>query len=174
MKLNEVIFESHGRGTYAGVRFSDRTNKAIAQYCEDNEISNSVDPSKLHCTLLYSRKHCPNYKPHGKYEKPMIGIPEGIELWKPGINEGYGDGSNTILVLKFFCPELEDRHHELMSTHDATYDYPEFKTHTTMSYDVGNNLAINQLPDFMDPVEIIEEYGEDLEPGNFANDSGDS
>lgn len=162
MKLFEIKDVKPTKGTYAGVRFSETTKKAIAKYIKDNKIPNGISPNKMHTTLLYSRKYLPNYKPAGEYKKLMTGVPTEFDVWKSK-NE---DGSSTnCLVIEYNCPALDERHKELMKEHKATFDYPTFKTHITLSYDIGN-MKIKDLPDFKDTcpvIQIVSEYGEDLD-----------
>lgn len=163
MKLTEITEGKMQKGTYAGVHFSKKTQKSLEQYCKANEIPNSVPREKFHTTLLYSRKHLPDYKAQGTFETPLIGKPMKFEIWKS--QEG-----NNCLVLTFKCKALEDRHHELMDLHKATYDFPTYKTHVTLSYDVGdfdlNKLDVNGIGD----LEIAEEYQENLNL-NWAKDN---
>ncbi|MCK9369784.1 hypothetical protein M0R04_07760 [Candidatus Dojkabacteria bacterium] len=158
MKLYEIASK---KGTYAAVRFSDETNKAILKYIKDNKIPNGLKTKDLHTTLLYSRKFLPDYKPGGKYEKPMVGIPTEFDVWESN-NE---DGNNTnCLVIKYKCPELTKHHKQLMKDHKATFDYPDYNCHVTLSYDI-KDTDIKKLPKFKDivpTINIISEYGEDL------------
>jgi hypothetical protein len=67
--------------------------------------------------------------------------------------------------MKFKCEELNARHKELMDEHDATYDFPEYKTHVTLSYDIGD-MDETKLPDVIKTIgemKIVKEYGEDLD-----------
>jgi 2'-5' RNA ligase len=60
-----------------------------------------------------------------------------------------------------------------MKKHDATYDFPEYKPHITLSYDIGD-LDEKNLPDigkYVDEIGIDEEYGEDLDL-NWAKNKG--
>lgn len=170
MKLNEIVNldmdageenqEETKPGTYAAVRFSDNTKDAIKQYQIDNEIPNRVPRDKLHCTLLYSRKHLPNYQAPGDYQQPMQGETQQLESWPTRPDED-GKTSNC-LVLRFRCDELYNRHNQLMDEHQATYDFPEYIPHVTFSYDVGDT-DVGQLPPYEGPVEIVHEYQEDLD-----------
>lgn len=156
MKTTE-IFES-ATGTYAGVSFDSTTNKALHQYIKDNNLPNAPRPDQFHTTVLYSRKHCPNYKPIGQLSSPLVGTTTGLEVWKTQ------DGKNA-LVVKYNCPALVDRHKKLMKDHEATYDYPEYKVHVTLSYDIGD-IDYKKLPDIkkaIPQITIVKEYGEDLD-----------
>ena len=79
MKLIDLLEKEEQKGTYAGVRFSKETIDDIKKYIEENEIPNRIKFDKLHTTLLYSRKHCPNYEPAGELEEVMHGKPEKFE-----------------------------------------------------------------------------------------------
>lgn len=159
MKVTEIIEKKQEKGTYAAVKLSNKTNKAIVKYIKDNDIPNAIKPEKLHTTLLYSRKHLPDYEPAGEYEEAMHGKPIGFEKWPSQPDD---DGKVAMcLVLKYTCPELVDRHKFLMKEHGATYDYDEYNPHVTFSYDVGG-MQCKDLPKFEEDIEIIEEYAEEL------------
>ena len=146
-------------GTYAGVHFSEATQTALKDYISDNEIPKPVPGNKLHTTVLYSRKHLPDYKPQGDIEPPYVGTPDGFEVWKTQPDDD-GNTSNC-LILKFKCPKLVDRHNALMKEHDATFDFDEYKTHVTLSYDIGDT-DIKKLPPFEGKLELANEYAETL------------
>jgi hypothetical protein len=171
MKLFEIKDVKPTKGTYAGVRFSDTTKKAIKKYMDDNKIPNAIAPNKLHTTLLYSRKYLPKYTPEGEYKKLMTGVPGKFDVWKSKPDDG--SKPKNCLIVEYTCPQLDERHNELMKKHGGTYDYPEYKTHLTLSYDIGD-MKIKDLPDFKDTcpvIQIVSEYGEDLDL-NWANNKG--
>lgn len=163
MKLTDLLEDKKEKdpdGTYAGVELSKSTKDAIVKYCKDNKIPNCTEPSKLHTTVLYSRKYLPDYKPAGKYDEPMIGTPTEFDVWgsKPTTEN---PNPKRCLVLQYKCKELSDRHEYLMDKHEATYDYDEYKPHVTFSYDIGD-MVIDKLPKFKHDIEIVKEYSEDL------------
>lgn len=156
MKLNEV---ANKKGTYAGVRFTPETLKNVEQYIKQNNIPNPLDISHMHSTLLYSRKYLPNYKAEGKYDDIMIGKPTGFKVWESQLDD---DGKTSMcLVLTYKCPALDKRHEYLMKKYDAEYDYDDYKTHITFSYDVGD-FDHTKLPDVDFDIQINKEYQEDL------------
>lgn len=145
-------------GTYAGVKYTDDTLDSICKYMEDNEIANPLSRDKIHTTLLYSKKHCPNYEALGDIDPTWSATPDKLEVWKSGDDEPV-----NILVIKLKSPELSDRHKKLMDEHEATYDFPEYIPHITLSYDAGDvdldKLSpISVLGDF----KINKEYHENL------------
>lgn len=151
------------KGTYAAVRFSAETKDAIAKYIADNDLPNPLGKDKMHCTLLYSRKHCPDYKPAGKIKPAWTGTPTKLEVFESR-GKLRDEEPKRCLVLRFECKELVARHELLMEEYDATYDFPEYKPHVTLSYDIGD-LDETKLPDVstIGELTIDEEYGEDLD-----------
>ncbi len=171
MKILDLLQEkqtSTKSGSYAAVSFSDSTVDAIAKYLKDNDIPNGIATSKLHTTLLYSKKYLPNYKAQGTIDPPWIGTPTHFNVWKSQPKE---DGSTkNCLVLEYKCEELTKRHEFLMDEHDAQYDFPDYKPHITFSYDIGD-LDVDKFPDITEAlpeIEIVDEYGEDLQE-DFAD-----
>jgi len=159
MKMIDILEKTETKGTYAGVKFNNKTNTAICKFIEDNDIPNPIDPDKLHTTLLYSKKYLPDYKPSGVYEDSLVGKPTGFEKWPSQPDE---DGNVAMcLVLKYTCPELITRHKDLMKEHGGTYDFDEYKPHITFSYDVAG-MQCKDLPKFDEDIEAVEEYAEDL------------
>lgn len=157
MMLREI---KQVKGTYVAVKFDEDTIKSLQQYLKDNKIPNGLHPHKLHTTVLYSKKHCPDYESLGEYEDPLIGHPDELVIWETSDEE-----KANCLVLKYRCPDLVRRHEELMDEHNATYDYDTYHPHVTLSYDCGD-LDIDQLPDVKKAIPkiiIVEEYGEDLD-----------
>jgi hypothetical protein len=166
MKVLELLEQKQEstKGTYAAVKFDDKTVAALQKYIKDNDIPNGTPAEKMHCTVLYSRKHCPDYKPAGEIDPPWTGTPDKLEVWES--NGKLRDKPTTrCLVMKFKCEELNARHKELMDEHDATYDFPEYKTHITLSYDIGD-MDEDKLPNIKDAIgeiKVVNEYGEDLD-----------
>lgn len=163
MLLREV---RESKGTYAGVRFNTDTIAAIEKFQNEHGISNPVPLDKLHTTLLYSRKYLPDYSPAGAYDPPEVGKAKGFDVWESQADES---GHKTkCLVMEFDCPGIIARHKKLMKAHDATYDFDEYKPHITLSYDFDGD--VNKLPEFTNAINIVEEYGEDLN-NDWANDN---
>lgn len=162
MKLFELLKDQ--QGTYAAVEFAPHTVKALHEFYNDHKIPNMIQPNDFHTTLLYSRTHCPNYVPV-RYHKPMVGVPKEHNVWEPKSNKVVETEENSkssrCLVLKYHCPELYQRHHDLMKEHNATYDYPDFIPHITLSYDIEDHSG-EDIPMFDDLIHIIEEYSEPI------------
>lgn len=138
-------------GTYAAVRPQEAD--ALTLIMKEAKVPNPEE--NLHATLLYSRKNLPNYTPDPSLE--FVAMPNKFEIWptQSGMN---------CLVLTLKSPQLQDRHKLLMKEHGATFDYPEYKVHISLSYDVGvfdiSVLNIHDLPSVM---MLTDEYTEELD-----------
>lgn len=174
MLLTEILLkESKKPGTYVAVKFSDKTNNLLRQYAIDNKIPNRTRTDKLHTTVIYSCKHLEGFKHESvTFDPPLIGTVGKFEVWptspKPGTEP------SNCLVLLYDCPELIKRHNQIMNDYDATYDFDEFKVHTTLSYDIGD-LDWKSLPpisDVLSEIEIITDYSEPLNL-DWADSSAD-
>ena len=154
--LSEGLKESK-TGTYVAVTFSKDTVKRIKAFMKDNDVPNPLASDKLHTTLIYSKKHLPDFKAQGKLDEPWIGKVTGLDIFK-------SQQGNNCLVARFDCKEAVARHKEIMKEHEATYDYPEFKLHFTLSYDCGDfdEKSIKDPAKSIGNIEIVEEYTEDL------------
>lgn len=156
MKLDELNLS---KGTYVGVRFSRKTLDLLEQYNKDNNIPNALKPAKMHSTVLYSRKFCPNYIAPGILNAPVIARPGKFDVFTSTSSDGT---VSRCLVVKIDSPYLQLRHTTLMHEHSATFDYPVYTPHITLSYDIGD-MDISALPPLYGDIEIVEEYGMDLD-----------
>lgn len=157
LTFREFLIEKYGKaGTYAAMQFDMNSKLQIAAYMARNKIPNPLEPSKLHVTLLYSRKHMEGYVPRGKLETPLHAQVTGFDVWDTKDNA-------KALVARLYCPELVSRHKELMDTYKGTYDFDEYKPHFTLSYNVPTEFSAETLPPFGEPVFLANEYGNDLD-----------
>lgn len=157
MTLDEV---NPKKGTYAAVRLSKASTDALSEWANANNIPDVLASKKMHVTLLYSRKHCPNYVPAGMIDPAWSAKVKDKDVFLTRPTDG--SPAKRCLVLKLDCLPLFNRHLELMNEHSAVYDFPLYTPHVSISYDIGD-LDIWSLTEFEGELEIIEEYGEDLD-----------
>ena len=142
------------KGTYAAVKPDDESKHILMKYLHDKGVPNPESGDKLHSTLLYSRKHLKDYKSDAHLSHDAT--PHKIEVWPT-------KSGKKCLVLKLHSPSLQARHEHLMDKHKATYDYPEFKPHISLSYDIGDydhsKLTHHDIPH----LKLTHEYHEDLD-----------
>ena len=148
------------KGTYAGYHFDPIEVEGIRRWAEDNGVPDVMPNDKMHSTLLFSRKHCPNYEALGQLEAPIDAEVDGKEIWPTK------DGKHA-LVIRLNAPDMLNRHEALMQEHGATYDYDEYKPHITVSYDVGDEFPLGDMSDIGDylpdrMIHAVEEYQEEL------------
>lgn len=147
-------------GTYAAVKFEDSEEKV--KYLKQIGIPNVNE--ELHCTLLYSRKNCPNYEPmnmtDGYYYDEAVAFPDHLDIFKDK-----EDKNCLVLILR--SGWLMKRHKDLMKENNATHDYDEFIPHVTLSYNAEDfdyktiEQTLIKSDEFYKLV-INEEYKEDL------------
>jgi hypothetical protein len=156
MKLADL---QEQKGTYSAVRFGQDTVDALIEVIEGLGILNPTPSDELHATLLYSRKYLPKYRAKGVLTPPWTAKPASVEIWNTR-------NGKKAAVIKLDSFDLIDRHHFLMDVHGATYDFPEYKPHITLSYDYRNDYTAEELTKMIKSgipqLEIVEEYQEDL------------
>jgi len=149
MSFSDFLKENTQKGTYAAVKFSDLTNHYLMNLIKELDIENPVTVDDLHCTLLYSTKYLPNYKPIGEIRE--IASPKGFEIF---------EGDTNYLVLLLNCEFLTKRHKYLMKKHEAKYSHDEYKPHITLSTDYSGDLPTLIPSEF---IVLNNEYSEDLD-----------
>jgi hypothetical protein len=148
------LFEfAKSKGSYAGVKFSPETVKALEAYQYDNNIPNPLGSDEFHSTLMHSTKYIPNFK-----------VLPGPFSWQGRFKEfdNFGEEDENVLVIKYECPELQDRFDYVMKTYNPKWNWPNYIPHIALSYNVGD-LDISKLPSYEGPIEVVSEYYDDLE-----------
>lgn len=163
----EMILEEKDKkveGTYVGAKFSKKTIKELKNLMKEVKVPKPLASDKFHTTIIFSRTKFPDdFEALGKLDKPWIGIPKSFDIFT-------GRNKQNCLVLKYECKDQVDRHKLLMKEYNATYDWPEFKVHLTMSYDCGDfDFKSIKIEDYIKDIEIIEEYTEPLQLEWLAN-----
>lgn len=140
--------ESTNKGLYVAGRFTDSTLDALERLQSFLAIPNRVPREKLHTTIVYSTKHVPYRLSH---KETFLADKGWLEIWPTK----YG---NT-LVLRFESEKLHQRFNYAMAL-GATYDFPDYQAHITLSYDIGPLKYEGEYP-----LDIIKacEYAEDLD-----------
>ena len=154
MKFNEL---SPKKGTYAALRVSKESRDLLYRHCLTNKIPcrKSQFEERLHVTLIYSRVHCPTMRALTgiKYE----GTFKDYEIFT-------GNKGERVLVALLNAPSVEARHLKLMADHGASYDFPVYHPHVTLSYNyTGSDADYTSLKPIDFPVILGSEYVEDLD-----------
>lgn len=168
--LNEQKITDLGKdGTYIAVKFTPESQDKLQALAKSLELDNIVAKEKYHITVVYSRKPFTNFTVNGKLKKPWLVHPTELEIFDT-------QSGSRALVLRLDAPKLVDRHEYFEREFGATYDFDEYKTHVTLSYDVGADW---QIPEDFDvkkmfkTLSIGEEYYEPLN-NDWASKSTES
>jgi 2'-5' RNA ligase len=157
MKLGDLVEEGKKKGTFVGVYLSKDSKAAVTELMEKLDIPNPISSSEMHMTVIYSRKHLPEFKPRGKLDENLVITPTKLDIFPAQ------SGDNKVLVVRFKSDELCKRHKEIMDEHGATYDFDEYKPHLTLSYDCGKfETNGHDMKGLLGDLEINEEYDEEL------------
>ena len=148
MKLSNI---SNKKGSYAAVTFDKDTEYNITELQNDIGIP-TLDGDDLHSTVMYSTDHIPEYEELGDIDPAWTGQFSHYEK--------FGEDKD-VLVLIYNCPELTSRW-ETLKSYGAKWDFPDFQAHITLAYDAAE-INIDELRPYKGPINIISEYGEDLD-----------
>jgi hypothetical protein len=138
-------------GLYVCVKFKPETIDQIVGFQKANGIPNPVEANDLHSTIVYSRKRI-IWTPNTRINLRVNTDSSLLETWDTGSDK-------KCLVWHYNSPYQHRRFNEAIAA-GATYDFPEYKCHITLSYDC-DDFALNIKPNF--PILLDTEYMEDLD-----------
>lgn len=149
--INPDLVVPETRGIYAACRLTGESEYQLTKWMARIGIPNPVTRDNLHITTVYSRKPF-EYKPQGR-----------LYSSEPARCASYDKFDNgQALVMKLTSQFLHDRFNAAMEA-GATYDYPVYIPHLTLSY-TASGFDVRSLPPYNDKLFIGEEYSEFLEP----------
>lgn len=156
--IEEKKKEEKVEGTYVACTFDKATVKKIKDMIKKLKVPNPLPSAKYHTTTIFSRNKFPDdFKALGKLDPSWKGTPVEFDIFT-------GRDQQKCLVLKYNCNKQKERHHELMDKYKATYDWPEYKMHLTLSYDCGDFDHKKHDPkEYIDEIVIDSEYTEPLQ-----------
>lgn len=137
-------------GTYAAVRFTEDTLDLIEDLQKVLNIFDPVPRDKIHSTICFSRVFVP-YRPIEA--KHFVGLTDKLTVFE--------HNGKRALVLLLDSGYLNERHNYAMAL-GATFDFPSYNPHITLSYDIGAseipNINVSGIP-----LTSLTEYVEDLD-----------
>lgn len=122
------------KGTYAFLGLSQKSRERIHSWLEDRGFENLVNPDEYHTTVVYSHKYIPGL---ATYNPPMPILAE-VKGWHVFPSQS---GSNCLVL--DVDDDLIQRIHSAAAEMGATWDFPEFKPHITVS----NNYPYAEIPE---------------------------
>lgn len=127
-------------GTYIGIKYNPYSIKKLIDVASAYQVPNILEIDKIHTTLIYSRNSVDEVEVYS--DMNYMAIPNKLEIWK-------SQSGKNCLVLTLDSIKIVNRHHELMNKYNFTYDYPEFKPHITISYNIGNWDNLNDMQKYI-------------------------
>lgn len=140
------------KGTYIGVRFSDESLKILKDLQKMYKIPDPTPVSDMHSTVIYSRVPVDFPINNAVNEK----VSREVQFHVFNTRDG-----KRALVLKIKSDYLTKRH-ELGTELGATYDFPDYIPHITLSYDVGDKNFSTKPFKLEKDLVISKEYYEEL------------
>lgn len=147
MRLVEFLNISRGepKGTFVGVHFTQGSVGNLVKWMQEVGLENPVDPRDLHVTLLYDDDKGFAWQ-NQEYSPPLELDPETFRL----------DVLGGALVLRFENEILSARHDWGIEHFDINWEFPDFKSHTTLSYKPSQSPCDIPVPHF--PLYLSHEY----------------
>jgi len=141
---------------FAAVKFSEKTIEKLLTFCYDNNVPNTLDPDDFHSSLICSKKMIFNFQPNENLNIVCMPFEFDIFISKPST---FKPQKTRSLVLKFCCDYMIDRF-EVLIENGGQHDQEQYQPHITLSYDVGEEFNIEQLPPVSNigELKIIKEY----------------
>lgn len=141
------------KGTYVGVRYAKESISMLKDLQRMYKIPNPTPSDKMHTTVLYSRT--PVDFPIA--ENVNQSVDRSVQFHVFNTRDG-----KRALVLKVKSDYLTSRH-ELGNELGASYDFPDYIPHITLSYDVGEKTFSTKSFKLEKNLTIETEYLEDLD-----------
>lgn len=145
-------YAKHKDGTYVSMDLSEESKQLLDNFVEMNlGLTERVDPSSYHITVIYSRTPVPSAEGGAGLTTETSASVVGYEVF-PTKN----DGKCLVMRLKFTFAEFLNRK---LTDEGATSDYPEYKPHLTIAYDMTQEvdpttLPVPQFPLYFGPVKV--------------------
>lgn len=133
-------YAKHKDGTYVSLELSQESRDLLDNFVEMNlGLTERVDPSTYHITVIYSRTPVPTAENllDMSTSMPVEALCTGYEIF-PTKND------SKCLVMRIACPYATKLNAQL-SKEGATSDYPEYKPHMTLAYDMTQEVDPHTL-----------------------------
>ena len=132
-------FAKHKDGTYVSMDLSDHCRELIDHFVEMNlGLTERVDKSTYHITVIYSRAPVPSAEQYTGSTTDIGATVTGYEVF-PTKN----DGKCLVMRLDFPFANLLNKQ---LTAEGAMSDYPEYKPHMTIAYDIKQEIDPHSLP----------------------------
>jgi 2'-5' RNA ligase len=132
-------YAKHKDGTYVSMNLSDESRALLDNFVEMSlGLTERVDPSTYHITIIYSRTPVPTAEKYVGTKGTDSATVVGYEIF-PTKN----DGKCLVMRLNYAFANLLNNQ---LTAEGATSDYPEYKPHLTLAYDIEHEIDPETLP----------------------------
>jgi 2'-5' RNA ligase len=132
-------YARHKDGTYVSMDLTDDCRAMLDHFVQMNlGLEERVDPSTYHITIIYSRTPVPSAETHAGVMTKTTATCSGYEVF-PTKN----DGKCLVMRLEFPFANMMNKQ---LTAEGATSDYPEYKPHMTIAYDITQEVDPHSLP----------------------------
>ncbi len=132
-------YAKHKDGTYVAFEMSQASKDLLDNFVQMNlGLTERVDKSTYHTTVIYSRTPVPSAERHKGFSENQSARVIGYEVF-PTKNDG------KCLVMRIQCPFAEELNKQL-TIEGATSDYPEYKPHVTIAYNMTQEVDPATMP----------------------------
>lgn len=129
--FKQFIANEHATGTYVNAKLSSVDKDALYKWVNENGISNPLDKSEYHVTIVYSKAPCPDAEDY-PFKFPIVGNITGWKIFDANIGR--------CLVATIQSEQLDTINSNLINHYGATSDFPTYIPHITVSYDYEGEL----------------------------------
>jgi 2'-5' RNA ligase len=146
-------YAKHKDGTYVSMDLRPESRALLDNFVQMNlGLTERVDPSTYHITIIYSRTPVPSAESAEGLTTETEAFVTGYEVF-PTKN----DGHCLVMRLKFIWAEFLNAK---LTEEGATSDYPVYKPHLTIAYDMTQmvdpeTLPIPKFPLKFGPVKVV-------------------
>jgi len=161
------------KGIYVEAKLDPIATQKLLNFIKEAGLKNITPANNIHVTIIYSTR-----APNGPFKlTPINGFvePDHFEIF------GGKKGNPYVLVLVVRSNELLRKHKYYMKEYNLKFDYPEYKSHITIAYDLNRllpginlnnpkaktnleNLFNLLIPDLPKQIKLQYESVEELDP----------
>lgn len=143
---------------YIAVGLTASSKQDVLNVARKLKIPGLINPDSFHCTLIYSSK--PALQPVLYVRKIFEATVDEVGFFPTS------NGAKRCCILKLQSNSLEQRHKSLMNEMEASYDYPSYIPHITLSYDCPQDYAVSKADQQKTkglPIFLVGEYLEAID-----------
>ena len=148
-----------------------RNGDAISRWAKQQGFHTTLDPSEMHVTIAHSKKavdwgkagQAPYADDERKDDSGFLTVPSGGARQL----QAFGKDGKCAVVLLFNSTALSYRHGDIKDRTGATWDWPDYQPHVTITWnapaDLSTNDALRKIEPYRGPIELGPEIFEEVD-----------